>query len=509
MNRILILLLFLISCFVSKSQNLTFEIDQFLTTVVDEESNLVNYDLVKKNTTELRLLIDKIEETEWESASNYTKSSLWINLYNLHVINKIASYYPVNSVNEINDFFDDDFINFNKQKVSLNELESEIRMLSNDARIHFALVCGAKSCPPLFNKAFSPENLNSQLDFITRYALQKEHIVKIDLESNTIFLNQIFNWYAQDFGEKENFINYLKAYFPSLTGEEIIEFMPYDWALNDVNPKKKVNANLQQQTPSRLFTKGSIEIKSFWNLYSQTKGFDSNGSKVNYGNRSSYLTSLNSIMIGVKPKLNIGAEFWLSSVNSGAPTNSIFLPYTFSNNNNSRAALSYLGPKIKYQPFKNYKNISIQTSLLLPIGKDLDGSESGRLFLASDRVLWLSQFFWDKQLNNKWQLFFQLAPWVSIDRSFDFSKNTLETPASLFVSYFATPKLSFYVQQEFWPKWGANVLDAFFRQEGVGLKYQIIPQKLEIETSSTLFTSGKNQGAGFTFNFGLRLVNFK
>ena len=98
-------------------------------------------------------------------------------------------------------------------------------------------------------------------------------------------------------------------------------------SLNDASEVKKNDNNLQLQTPSRLFSKGSIEFKFFWNLYSQTKGFDNNGSKVNYGARSSYLTSLNSLMVGVTPKLNLGAEIWLSSVNVGQVENSIFLPY--------------------------------------------------------------------------------------------------------------------------------------------------------------------------------------
>lgn len=505
----LILLFLLINSIGLKSQNLTLKIDSFYSKVIDENSNFVKYNLVKKNQESLQSIISEIEAIEWENQGVNFKSSSWINLYNLHVINKIAKKYPIESVTNLPDFFDDPFVKLGTRKLSLNELESEIRFNANDARIHFALVCGAKSCPPLFNKAFTEENFNSQLDFISKFALKKEHVIKLDEESNSLYLNQIFNWYAEDFGEKENLIPFLKYYLPELNNDLNIEFFEYDWSLNDASEVKKNDNNLQLQTPSMLFSKGSVEFKSFWNLYSQTKGFDNNGSKVNYGARSSYLTSLNSLMVGVTPKLNLGAEIWLSSVNVGQIENSIFLPYQFSNTNNSRFTVSYFGPKAKLQPFNKFKNISIQTSFLMPIGNDLDGSESGKPYLAADRFLWLTQFFWDQPLNNKWQLFFQVAPWVSINRDFNFSQNTIETPASIFLSYFATSRLSFYAQQEFWPKWGNNIIDAYFRQEGVGLKYQLIPQKLEFETSSTLFTSGKNQGAGFTLNFGVRIVNFK
>lgn len=303
----LILLFLLINSIGLKSQNLTLKIDSFYSKVIDENSNFVKYNLVKKNQESLQSIISEIETIEWENQGVNFKSSSWINLYNLHVINKIAKKYPIESVTNLPDFFDDPFVKLGTRKLSLNELESEIRFNANDARIHFALVCGAKSCPPLFNKAFTEENFNSQLDFISKFALKKEHVIKLDEESNSLYLNQIFNWYAEDFGEKENLIPFLKYYLPELNNDLNIEFFEYDWSLNDASEVKKNDNNLQLQTPSRLFSKGSIEFKSFWNLYSQTKGFDNNGSKVNYGARSSYLTSLNSLMVGVTPKLNLGA----------------------------------------------------------------------------------------------------------------------------------------------------------------------------------------------------------
>ncbi len=210
---------------------------------------------MKKNQESLQFIISEIESIEWENKGVNFKSSSWINLYNLHVINKIAKKYPIASVTDLPNFFDEQFIELNGKKISLNELESEIRFNANDARIHFALVCGAKSCPPLFNKAFTEENFNSQLDFISKFALKKEHVIKSVEESNTLYLNQIFNWYAEDFGEKENLVAFLKYYFPELENNLTIKFFEYDWSLNDASEVKKNDNNLQLQTPSRLFQK--------------------------------------------------------------------------------------------------------------------------------------------------------------------------------------------------------------------------------------------------------------
>lgn len=66
-----------------------------------------------------------------------------------------------------------------------------------DPRIHFALVCGAKSCPPI--RIFSPANLESALMMASK-AFCGDNVV-IDVSKRLVTLSMILKWYGKDFGK--------------------------------------------------------------------------------------------------------------------------------------------------------------------------------------------------------------------------------------------------------------------------------------------------------------------
>jgi hypothetical protein len=65
-----------------------------------------------------------------------------------------------------------------------------------DARIHFALVCGAKSCPPI--KLYAADTLDEGLDAAAEAFCASE--VDVDATARAVSLSKIFKWYAVDFG---------------------------------------------------------------------------------------------------------------------------------------------------------------------------------------------------------------------------------------------------------------------------------------------------------------------
>lgn len=481
-------------------------LEQLYTPLV--EDGKVYYKTAKEKQKELKKVVEAYAGTPIDSL---TKADL-INLYNLEVIRKISIGYPVSSVNDIPNFFEEKNIALGGETFSLNEIEEHLRNKYQDPRIHFALVCGAISCPPLRELPFTSKNINYQLEEHATKSLNNGVFVNIYYENQQVEASQIFQWYAADFGGSDEILSYLNSYIPGDISHFSLSYYPYDWSLNEAQTISVGNptANIQTQTPSRLFSKHSWEFKSFSNLYSQTAFYDGKGSKTAQNNRSSYLTLLNQFLYGVTDRLNVGIEGWIQSASVGSTEDSPFRPYLFQNITGARANFTYLGPKIKYQLFKKLPNLSLQSSFMAPVGQDLDGSATGDIFLASDRYLWLTQVFYDLQLNPKWNVFFQVAPWVSFDREGNTNQNKVETPISAFLSFFPTDRWTLYVQQEFWPTWGMNpVLSAYFRQEGFGVKYQVIKGVLELEASNTYFTSGMNQGAGYTVNFGLRWVKFR
>lgn len=257
--------------------------------------------------------------------------------------------------------------------------------------------------------------------------------------------------------------------------------------------KKK---NLQYYSPSILIGKGSWELKNFNNVYTQTKSFDGNGGKVDLGKRDTYYTMINQFLYGISDKLNIGMDLWYKQVNSEG---------------RFRNGVTGVGPKIKLTPLKSVPYFSWQSTFLFPLAEDMesrapDASEPG-LFLEFDRYLWINQLFYDRQLNDNFQIFLQAAFWYSITRDSFREKNFLETPLSVFLSYFPTRRLTFYVMTEYWAKHHEKAFNAFFVQSGLGTKYQIVEGVLELELLYTNFWLGsQDEGAGQTFNLGIRLI---
>ena len=263
--------------------------------------------------------------------------------------------------------------------------------------------------------------------------------------------------------------------------------------------------NLQNYTPSILFKKGDWEFKTFQNLYTQTKQFDADGSKVSKGFRETFFTSINQFLFGLNDQLNVGFDVWIKSSNNSA------------DDFGTTSGLTGIGPKIKIAPFKNLPRLSIQSTFLFNTVDDPEGANGTRYFLEWDANLWLNQIYFDLPLNEKSQLFFQQAFWYRMTKDgSSTSKNFLETQTSIFYSYFPTSRWTIYGMTEYFPThydFGNNkpeVFFAYFLQSGLGLKYQLVPNLIELEALYTNFWNGSEfKGAGETVNLGIRLIRQK
>ena len=272
-----------------------------------------------------------------------------------------------------------------------------------------------------------------------------------------------------------------------------------------------INAqNLQAYTPSILFGPGDWEFKSFQNLYRQTKSFADGGGleKVTTSQDALiFFTSFNQFLYGINDQINVGFDMQLNRTT-----------LTTDAGRDSQTAISLIGPRIKIAPFKSIRRLSIQSSYLFKVGDDFENrapdSDRPGFFFANDRSIWLTQFFYDKPLNSQFQLFFQQAFWYSVvDDSFR-ANNYLQTQSSIFVNYFPNTRWTFYAMTELFPthydtnQEQAAAFETFFVQSGLGSKFQLIPNKIELEVLYTNFWLGSAQeGAGETFNFGIRIVN--
>lgn len=185
-------------------------------------------------------------------ASREEQIAFWINAYNAFTLKLVADHYPIKSITDISAlgkltaFFGDspwkrEFFSVGGKKMSLDKIEHEIlRGKFREWRAHFALNCASISCPPLRNEAYVGEKLNAQLDEQAKAFLNDTLRNAIDLPSKTLYLSKIFDWYEDDFVKAAGSTQkYLARYADGelkqkLLNEEFnIEYLDYDWGLND------------------------------------------------------------------------------------------------------------------------------------------------------------------------------------------------------------------------------------------------------------------------------------
>ncbi|MBL7793320.1 MAG: DUF547 domain-containing protein [Saprospiraceae bacterium] len=191
----------------------------------------VNYKALKTNPAALIRAIDSFaKQTPSSKWSKNEQLAFWINAYNVFTIKLITDNYPLKSIMELDGgkTWDVKRIKIGGELYSLNQIENEIiRPQFKDARIHFALNCAAKSCPPLYDKAYLPSQLEQQLDERTRSFVRSTNN---ELSEKTVKISKIFDWYKADFGDLIVFLN--KYADVKISPQAKITYAEYDWTVN-------------------------------------------------------------------------------------------------------------------------------------------------------------------------------------------------------------------------------------------------------------------------------------
>ncbi|CAH0996868.1 hypothetical protein EMA8858_03003 [Emticicia aquatica] len=209
-----------------------------------DTKGFVNYAGFKKDQVELKKYLVLLESNApGDKWSKEEKLAYWINAYNAFTIQLILDNltHKIKSIKDIGDKikipfvntpWDVKFINISGKKMDLNNIEHGIiRKTFNEPRIHFALVCAAKSCPPLRNEAFVAEKLNQQLDDQGIDFINDSY--KNQVSTKTVKISNIFNWYGSDFKEKMPVIDWLNKYAKVKANKDAdVSYLDYNWELN-------------------------------------------------------------------------------------------------------------------------------------------------------------------------------------------------------------------------------------------------------------------------------------
>lgn len=113
-------------------------------------------------------------------------------------------------------------------RVRRSAFERRNRVDGLDPRIHFALNCGARSCPPVL--AYHADAVDDQLDAGTRSYLDTE--VRYDAESGVARVPKLFSWYRGDFGGKPGIKRFLREHDVVPSDANLsLAWAEYDWTL--------------------------------------------------------------------------------------------------------------------------------------------------------------------------------------------------------------------------------------------------------------------------------------
>ena len=212
------------------AQNVFEEVNTFLSKNVKD--GLVDYAAIKKNPALLNALLKEIANAPAKKGDD--EKAFLINTYNAFVIKGIVDHYPVEGPLKIDGFFDKQTFSFRGEQVTLNQLEKQILMKQfPDPRLHFVLVCAAKGCPKLASFAYSSKELESQIESQTRKVINDPTFIR--LEGPNVQVSHIFDWYAADFGGKDQVIPFIQKYLlKKIKLNPKYTFYDYDWGLNEL-----------------------------------------------------------------------------------------------------------------------------------------------------------------------------------------------------------------------------------------------------------------------------------
>jgi hypothetical protein len=207
------------------------------------ESGLVAYGAWKDSAADMKALDDYLAQfgKKGTAAKGNELAASAINAYNAFAIRFILANYPTESIMAI-----DGKSSFAKkthlvsgQQVSLDDIENGTLRPLIGYRAHAALVCCARSCPPLQRTAYTAGNVNQIIDAAFGAWLGRVDLNKFSPDKNKVEVSNIFKWFKADFEAAGGVPRVLGMHGPEplrpflSKGGYKITILPYRWGLND------------------------------------------------------------------------------------------------------------------------------------------------------------------------------------------------------------------------------------------------------------------------------------
>jgi Protein of unknown function, DUF547 len=202
----------------------------------------VNYAGFKADEAQLDRYLKVLEQANPESLAREEQFAFYINAYNAWTIKLILGAYPgVKSIKDLGSLIQSPWqkklVRVSGQVFSLDDIEHGIlRPRFKDPRIHFAVNCASKSCPPLISEPYRGKILEAQLTGVTGDFLNAS--ANYRLEGQAFWVSSIFKWYPEDFNRdvvgfyRQYARGELKQALERDPGRINVKYLDYDWSLN-------------------------------------------------------------------------------------------------------------------------------------------------------------------------------------------------------------------------------------------------------------------------------------
>lgn len=190
--------------------------------------------------------------------------AFWINLYNVLVIHGVVALGVRRSVMEVPSFFGTVAYRIGDFLFTPDEIENGVLrgnaphpatgrvpfvghdprkalvLTPVDTRVHAALVCAARACPPI--AFYDGEQLDPQLDLASRTFVT--HDAEVDEAARVVRLSIIYRYYLRDFGGEDGVRRFLVQHAEGEHRARIarafaagfaLAYRRYDWDLNGLD----------------------------------------------------------------------------------------------------------------------------------------------------------------------------------------------------------------------------------------------------------------------------------
>lgn len=160
----------------------------------------------------------------------------WIDTYNalaMYLVIASGISHDLDGPIERWRFFVGQLVSVGGRQMSLRALENEIIRPLGEPRVHFALNCMARSCPPLPRTPFAGADVEAMLERETRRFLSEPRNLAIDGAANTATVSAIFDFYPEDFEASGGIRAFVNRYAePPIPPDYELRYRDYDWTIN-------------------------------------------------------------------------------------------------------------------------------------------------------------------------------------------------------------------------------------------------------------------------------------